>query len=260
MIRHSSSFFLSVVIHLAFGATALLIYMSLPSKDITPKEELICMSLSCFSEQKKVSELKKITKEKVIKKVQKHPEPNIVKQKVIKHEVVKTKTPKKEEIKKVKKVLIKKTKELQVPKIEKPQEKKIEKEIPKEEPIIERVAEAQAQAVKIDTNNTIEPPKKIVIKEDPDKVYVENHIDEIVSLLKENLYYPRSARKRGVEGSVVVRFTILKDAKVEDIKVLSSDKEILSRAAIKTIEDLSYMFPKPQERLTISLPINYKLR
>jgi protein TonB len=80
-----------------------------------------------------------------------------------------------------------------------------------------------------------------------------------VQLLQENLYYPRRARKRGIIGEVLVKFKLSMDAKVYSIEVLSSKSDILSRAAIKTIEDLSGKFPKPNKELTLNVPINYTL-
>ena len=88
---------------------------------------------------------------------------------------------------------------------------------------------------------------------------MQNNIAQIVDLLQDNLYYPRRARKKGIIGEVMVKFTLGIDAKVSDIQVLKSNREILSRAAIKTIEDLSGNFPKPDEELSISVPISYKL-
>jgi protein TonB len=89
--------------------------------------------------------------------------------------------------------------------------------------------------------------------------YIQNHLAEIRELLEENLYYPRRARKRGVVGEVIVKFTLSTDATVHSIEVLSSKNEILSRAAIKTIEDLSGDFPKPPQETILHVPINYRL-
>jgi protein TonB len=89
--------------------------------------------------------------------------------------------------------------------------------------------------------------------------YKNNNLAKIAQLLKENLYYPRRARKRGIEGEVKVSFVIHKDAQLSDIKVLSSSSDILSRAAIKTLENLSGKFPKPSQELTLTVPIGYYL-
>jgi protein TonB len=88
---------------------------------------------------------------------------------------------------------------------------------------------------------------------------MEKNLEKIVALLKENLYYPRRARKRGVEGEVLVSFRLLKNAEVCDIKVLNSPSDILSRGAIRTLEELSSKFPKPEQELNLKVPIYYKL-
>jgi protein TonB len=93
---------------------------------------------------------------------------------------------------------------------------------------------------------------------------IQNEYDEInkqkiAELIKENLYYPINARKRNITGLVKVSFTLGVDAKVCNIKIIESDSDILSRAATKTIEDLSTKFPKPPKELTLSIPINYNL-
>ncbi|WP_345975075.1 energy transducer TonB [Sulfurimonas sp. HSL3-7] len=89
--------------------------------------------------------------------------------------------------------------------------------------------------------------------------YIQEHINEIMALLKKNLYYPRIARKRGIEGKVLVRFELLANGDIENITVLETEREILARAAVTTIERLEGKFPLPKEMLTLSVPIVYRL-
>lgn len=89
--------------------------------------------------------------------------------------------------------------------------------------------------------------------------YIEEHINEIMALLKKNLYYPRMARKRGIEGRVLVRFKLLANGDIENITVLETEREILARAAVTTIERLEGKFPLPKETLTLNVPIVYRL-
>ena len=102
--------------------------------------------------------------------------------------------------------------------------------------------------------------EKITSKENVAKKYIQDNISKIAKLLQENLYYPRRARKKGITGEVIVKFTLELDSSVNNIKIITSNKEILSRAAIKTIQDLSGEFPSPKEQLTIEVPINYSLK
>jgi len=93
-----------------------------------------------------------------------------------------------------------------------------------------------------------------------EKEYIQKNLAKIRELLQENLYYPRRARKRGIEGKVLVSFKLAPDASVSDIKVLSYTNDILRRGAIKTISDLAFQFPKPKESLNLKVPIYYKLQ
>ena len=93
----------------------------------------------------------------------------------------------------------------------------------------------------------------------PEDAYIEEHINEIMALLKKNLYYPRMARKRGIEGRVLVRFKLSANGDIENITVLETEREILARAAVTTIERLEGRFPLPKETLTLNVPIVYRL-
>lgn len=175
------------------------------------------------------------------------------------------KTKKVEKTKKVKKVLPKKK---QIPKkvikkIVKKQEKRtikhplsvpvIKKEVIKEESIKKESKKPKETKEEIKESNTASNHTK-------EKIYIDNNLEKISQLLSDNLYYPRRARKRGITGKVLVSFKILQDGTVSSIKIISSKSEILSKAATKTINDLSGKFPKPSKDLTIEIPIEYRLR
>jgi protein TonB len=78
-------------------------------------------------------------------------------------------------------------------------------------------------------------------------------------MLQENFYYPLSARKRGIQGEVVVKFTLLKNSSIKDIIIIKSSQGLLDSAAQKTIEALDGKLPAPSEDLVLELPINYRL-
>ena len=100
------------------------------------------------------------------------------------------------------------------------------------------------------------PPDEHVSPED---AYVEAHLAEIMALLRDNLYYPRMARKRHIEGKVMVRFELLKNGEIENITVVEAQRDILARSAVKTIERLDGKFPLPSQRLVLNVPIVYNL-
>lgn len=181
-----------------------------------------------------------------------------------------TKAKEKKEIKEKVKEVVKEEKILK-----KPVEKKIEKEIIKEilkEEKIEKFVEIKnkvteenqttPQIKKIDKNSEEAEkiaPTKVIEPSIIEEKYSEINKDKILELLRENLYYPMSARKRGITAEVKISFTLDIDAKVYDLHVVESKSNILSRAAIKTIEELSGKFPKPKKKITLTIPINYNL-
>jgi len=101
--------------------------------------------------------------------------------------------------------------------------------------------------------------KVIKAKVAPEKEYIDENIAKIIALLKENLYYPRRARKRGIQGEVLVHFTLSSKAEISNIEVLSSSSEVLSRGAIQTISNVNNILPKPKQEITFNIPISYIL-
>ena len=91
------------------------------------------------------------------------------------------------------------------------------------------------------------------------KEYVDKNLIKIRELINNSLYYPKSARRRGIVGKVELKFEISTEGEVYNIEIVSSKSDILSRAATKTIQKLSGKFPKPTQKLNISVPIVYKL-
>ncbi len=151
------------------------------------------------------------------------------------------------------------------------------KDIPKlkQEPVKEKIIQANivknTQTIEQKTikNTTIQaiksqevPTKEIESsnKKSIQQEYLDTNLQQITQLLKENLYYPHSARKRGIMGEVIVKFKLSTEAKVYSIEIIKSNKEILSRAAIQTIENLSHKFPKPHEEMILEVPILYRLQ
>jgi len=267
MNKHSKSLFVSLLIHSLLFGVILYAYTNVTAYIGKEKEKRVCIKLGTIQEvaAKKSEAVSKTatTDKKVIeeKKDQK------VKKKVVKKPVkkVKKKVAKKKPLKKVKKKPIKKKK--------KPVKKKVpQKVIPPEPKQLEIVEEEKISEV---TTGKKELCSKMAKKEEActndskatttqqkasaKEVYINQHLQEIARLLQENLYYPRRARKRGIEGKVLVKFTLQKNAEVVDVEVVSSSNSILSRGAMKTLENLSGQFPNPDEKLILTVPISYRL-
>lgn len=232
MVRNSNSLLISLLIH---AILLLILFFTLESYFEVKKEEQkkICLKLYSVELSKKMAEPKEVQKAEDV--VQKKPE-EIKKVKKI-QEVKEVKIEATDEAGQINVSIAQITKDKAIADVESEKPLKIQK------PIVEQ---------KITQNS-------IVKQSDLQYEYEEINKQKIAELIKENLYYPISARKRNITGFVKVKFTLDVDAKVHNIKIVESDSDILSRAAIKTIEELSSKFPKPQKELTLSVPINYNL-
>jgi len=250
MIRHSSSFFASLIIHSLLAFALFLGYQNYPTieKKIEKVEEKVCIALcDIHKEHPKVEKVKKVQEpKKEIKPPPPKPKPKPIVKKP-KPKVKKKVIPKKVIPKKI--VPLKKAepkpKEEAVVAVEEVKEISVEEEEPMEIVLSTDSAPQESQ-----------DEKEVRLEHD----YLQEHLQKISQLLKENLYYPRSARRRGIVGQVLVKFTLSTDGIAHSISITTSKSEVLSRSAITTIENLSGKFPKPQEELILHVPINYRLR
>jgi len=248
---HSKSLLLSLLIHSSLFAALFYLYTTVVPKVLYPKEKRICVKLCTIQTQSKRSEVKhtsaapKTEEKQVPKKVEVDKKP-IIKKKIPlkkKKPVVKKK--------RVHKVLKKPTHKITKPKVQ-PTKQNV---IKKAQEIKEVKYENKKSIVKKESEN-VPQVEKCASKE---SIYIEHNINKIATLIKDNLYYPRRARKRGIEGVVVVKFLLHKDGGVSDAHIVSSVSDILGRAALKTINQLSGEFPKPLDELSLTVPINYEL-
>jgi len=257
MIRHSSSFFISLVIHIILLVLVIITYKTYYSTKKEVCETRICVELRALESKKDIK--KPIVKHKKIKQKKKLKKKPKEKKKIKKiKKIKKLKEKKKKFVTKVPKVPI--VKEIIEPKIIK--EEVIKKTITEtqiKEPAVVKEPEVVIVKPKKKTKQELDNERKIE-KERITKVYVNLNTQKISKLLKENLYYPRSARKRGITGKIMVKFRLKTNASIENIVVINSNSEILSRAAIKTIKKLSGKFPKPQEDIDLHVPIGYSLK
>ncbi|MRI82869.1 MAG: hypothetical protein C6I00_00425 [Nitratiruptor sp.] len=73
-------------------------------------------------------------------------------------------------------------------------------------------------------------------------------------------FYPRLARRSRKEGEVLVAFTLTPTGHLQDLRILrSSGHKLLDRAALQAIQRASKEFPRPQEPVSITVPIEYRL-
>lgn len=86
----------------------------------------------------------------------------------------------------------------------------------------------------------------------------------VMQRIEKAKFYPGSARKRGYEGMVGVRFTVLPDGKVHELKIVRPCHcEILNKAACEAIEKAAPFSPRPKsmedKQITMDIDLMYRL-
>ena len=71
--------------------------------------------------------------------------------------------------------------------------------------------------------------------------------------------YPELARKRLIEGSVELIFTITPEGQLREIQS-RSHSAILEQAALQSLHQAQPFFPKPHTNVTLKVPMVYRLR
>ena len=246
--KNISSFILSVSIHILLVVALAGSYLTIQKRleaNKTSNEKLLCIDLASYKpcpipKKDHTTTFKKETKPK--KKSKKN-------------------TPKTTR-KKVKKEIEKKKKEPKhsIQKTTTAKQKKIETKTTK---LQTKISQKRATA---NTKKKNLPAKKCIkeaSKQKQNKSYTSRYISKNISIIRkliaENLYYPRKARRRHIEGTVKVRFTLTQDGKISEMQIISNSPKILSKAAVTTLQDIEDLLPHPDEEITITLPIVYKI-
>jgi protein TonB len=91
------------------------------------------------------------------------------------------------------------------------------------------------------------------------------YLAELQRAIARHRFYPRDARRRGLEGEVAISFVIQADGRITDVRVAkSSGSDSLDNAGVRTLENLSRFRPIPAElgrsRWMLRVPISYALR
>ena len=78
------------------------------------------------------------------------------------------------------------------------------------------------------------------------------------------LVYPEAAKDNGIEGRVTLQFTIGKDGRLMDVKVLSSPDESLAQEAVRVVSSSPKWEPGRQRdravKVSYTFPVVYRLR
>ena len=88
--------------------------------------------------------------------------------------------------------------------------------------------------------------------------------NEFSKWVNSRLVYPELAKDNGIEGRVVLQFTIDTDGRVRDVTVLGSPDESLSREAVRVVSSSPKWEPGRQRdravKVSYTFPVIYRLR
>ncbi len=230
MRRYFSSFFIAISFY-SFFAICLFYIMANDKVFIKKAEETKLISLNHIELKPEIKEEKK--------------EPESQTKEIVKEEkiveTVKPIIPKKVEKKEIEKKIVEKT--------------VVEKNIEKKE--LEPTTKIE-EKVKVAENQLPAKPLSPQPPVDEKKEYLDKHLEQIRSLINQNVKYPLKAKKLSIEGIVTAKFKINEDGTVENITIIDGHK-FLQSATIEAIEDASKSFPKTNQSIEIQIPIEYKL-
>ena len=82
--------------------------------------------------------------------------------------------------------------------------------------------------------------------------------------MNSRLVYPEVAKENGIEGRVTLQFTIGKDGRLQDVKVLNSPDESLAQEAVRVVSSSPKWEPGRQRdravKVSYTFPVIYRLR
>lgn len=89
--------------------------------------------------------------------------------------------------------------------------------------------------------------------------YTKEHFAYIRRIINDTIRYPRAARIRGQEGTVMVAFTIRKDGTISHPQIVSSSGHaLLDEQAVSAVLDAA-PFPRPPVAAHMRVPVVYRL-
>lgn len=89
--------------------------------------------------------------------------------------------------------------------------------------------------------------------------------DGLMKFLSDNIKYPKSAEKNGIQGLVVLQFIVEKSGAISNVKVLKSVCKDLDNEAVRVVKQMKHFIPGYNEdhapvRVLYTLPVNFKLQ
>ena len=86
----------------------------------------------------------------------------------------------------------------------------------------------------------------------------------LLKYLTDSVKYPESAKKRGVQGRVVIGFIVEKDGSLTDVKVLRHVDIALDAEALRVVKGMPKWIPGCQDeqlvRVRYNVPVSFRLK
>jgi len=138
-------------------------------------------------------------------------------------------------------------------------EKPVPEPIP--EPIVEETIEKEIEVVEEETQEVVKPVQTVTetqnkINHEVVQAKQDLFISHLIHKINSNKSYPNMARRRGIEGLVDVKFKILSDGNVEDIKIVSG-RSIFKKSATQAI---TRSFPVIVKDSLFDFPREFKIK
>ncbi len=104
-----------------------------------------------------------------------------------------------------------------------------------------------------------EKPKQVSQKEEQDQM--KKYYQTLYAIIERNKYYPSEAKRRGEEGTPVVKVTIGEDGKIQEIVLIkSSGSTILDKEVVNLLRSIGKFPPPPGGRsITVNIAVEYSL-
>lgn len=89
-------------------------------------------------------------------------------------------------------------------------------------------------------------------------------MEGLKKFLADNINYPSSAEKYGIQGIVVLQFVVEKSGAISNVKVLKSVNKALDNEAVRVVKQMKHFVPGYNEdhapvRVLYTLPVSFKL-
>ncbi|WP_275097034.1 energy transducer TonB [Sedimenticola hydrogenitrophicus] len=136
--------------------------------------------------------------------------------------------------------------------------------MPQPPPAVEPLAPRLASTAPVNGREPHETPESPSPSEEALREIERTYMDALVAAIERHKRYPLRARKRGYEGEVQVRFTVLRDGTISRVVIGSSSfRAVLDRAASRAVQDLGRFAPIPpqlgRDRWEFQVPIRFAI-